>query len=264
MNRPAHENPDRVEPGAGGISPETPAQSSAVAEDTEFRQRLRELQWRLPLPVQSILLRLLGGQYDPYSAWNREKRAIFVHVPRTAGTSLARVAATSRRHIPIARYAASDRAAFRDYFKFAFVRNPWDRLLSAFSIMNEAKTDPKWHRGRLWSLSHLRDFNDFETFVLALEAPKVRRSIMAYWHFRPQLDWLRLPRSSDVCMNFVGHFETLDEDFPRVAKRLDVQEPLPVLNSSDHPPYHDAYSSKMRRIVEELYGADIRAFDYSF
>ena len=87
---------------------------------------------------------------------------------------------------------------------------------------------------------------------------------MAYSHFRPQLDWLTLPRSTKAYVDFVGRFETLAEDFSIVAKRLGLREPLPTGNASEHQPYRDAYSKRMRAIVADLYAADIDAFDYSF
>ncbi|MEO8453816.1 MAG: sulfotransferase family 2 domain-containing protein [Sphingomicrobium sp.] len=187
-----------------------------------------------------------------------------MHIPRTAGTSFALAAGPPKQHVPISRYAAWDRAAFCDYFKFCFVRNPWDRLLSAYSIMRAAKADTRWPNGRLWSRKHLSNYPNFESFVLALQDATVRRPIMAYSHFRPQLDWLTLPRSTKVCVDLVGRFETLEEDFSIIANRLGLREPLPIRNASEHQPYRDAYSRMMRTIVADLYAADIDAFDYSF
>ena len=248
-----------------GASPQSGAMASlSIGEQSPIRTRLRELQWQLPLSVQGPLLRFLGRRYDPYSEWHRRNLSIFVHIPRTAGTSFTLAAGAPKQHVPLSRYAAAHPAAFRDYFKFCFVRNPWDRLLSAFSIMNEAKADTQWPGGQLWSLKNLRDYPDLETFVLALEDAKVRRSIMAYSHFRPQLDWLTLPRSSTICVDFLGRFESLGKDFAVVAKRLGIAVPLPMKNASRHRLYRDAYSRKMRGIVEDLYGNDIRALNYRF
>jgi hypothetical protein len=244
-------------------SPTDPHSFSSV-EDSKLRTQLRELQWQLPLSLQSVLLRFLGPRYDPYSEWHRQKRAIFAHIPRTAGTSFALAAGTPKQHVPMSRYAARDPAAFGDYFKFCFVRNPWDRLLSAFSIMNEAKTETNWPSGTAWARKHLRDYPDFESFVLALRDPRARRSIMAYSHFRPQLDWLTLPRSSKIHADFVGRFERLEDDFSVVTKRPGLEGPLPVRNASAHRLYREVYSRDMRRIVEALYAADIAAFDYAF
>jgi sulfotransferase famil protein len=238
--------------------------SLPIGEESEFRWRLRELQWQLPLSIQGPLLRLLGRRYNPYSEWHRENQAIFVHIPRTAGTSFALAAGPPKQHVPLSRYAVCDPTAFSDYFKFCFVRNPWDRALSAYSIMNAAKADKRWPDGRLWSRKYLSDYPTFEGFVLALQDRTVRAPIMAYPQFRPQLDWLTLPRSTKVEIDFVGRFETLTEDYSIVARRLGLYEPLPTGNASEHQPYREAYSTKMRAIVADLYAADIDAFDYSF
>jgi hypothetical protein len=229
-----------------------------------MRMHLRELQWQLPLRLQSVLLRIVGGRYDPYADWHRCHRAIFVHVPRTAGTSTAMALGAPKPHVPISRYAAFDRAAFAQYYKFAFVRNPWDRLLSAFSDLCAAANRPAWPEGMFWSRAHLSRFANFETFVLALSYPKSRRTIFAHHHFRPQLDWLTLPHSNKGAMDFLGRFESLDEDFATVIHKLGIDETLPVANNSHHSPYREAYSRKMQGIVGDLYEADIRAFGYRF
>lgn len=249
------------------LSQPKPARSTRlpIGEASGFRQRARELQWALPLQLQSVLLRVVGGRYNPYSEWNRRHRAIFVHVPRTGGTSISFALGAPKRHVPVSRYAAFDWAAFNDYFKFALVRNPWDRLLSAFSTLRgEPDKTSRWIQGQLWARTHLSTYRDFESFVLTLEHARVRSRIMGYFHFRPQLDWLTLPYSTAMAVDFVGHFERLPEDFAVIARELGSDAELPVTNDSEHTPYRDAYSRRMRDIVDDLYAADIKQLGYTF
>ncbi len=240
------------------------AQQPKVADAAPARKHLRELQWQLPLQLQAVLLKIIGGRYNPYAEWHLRHRAIFVHVPRTGGTSMSLALGAPKPHVPISRYAAFDRSAFLDFYKFAFVRNPWDRLLSAFSDLRDAANRPAWGEGMLWSRAHLSRFANFENFVVALDNPKLRRTILSHHHFRPQLDWLTLPRSNQCEMDFLGRFETVGEDFATVARKLAIDETLPMMNHSSHTPYREAYSRKMQGIVGDIYEADIRAFGYRF
>lgn len=184
--------------------------NSRDGSHANIRHSLRELQWILPLSIQKALFRAVARGYNPYTDWNKRFQAIFIHVPRTAGTSIASATKASKPHIPISRFIAFEPKLHNRLFKFAFVRNPWDRLLSSFSHMRaKAANDPEW----LATHATLAQFPDFESFVMALEHQGFRRRILSFIHFRRQIDWLTLPYSKKIEVDFVGRFETLVEDY---------------------------------------------------
>lgn len=231
---------------------------------TSIRDRIKELEWHLPVPVQRLLLQGFGRRHNPYTVWNHDHRSIFIHVPRTGGTSLSRALGARHEHFPISRYAGFDRDAFRHYFKFAFVRNPWDRLLSAYVYLRAGIEKPGTFPDKSWAQLHLSRFADFEEFVLALRDPATRRTILRYIHFRPQLNWIRLPSSMRVELDFVGRFETLEQDFQILAERFSVLPTLSKVRQTSHPPYREAFTPVMRDVATALYRADIDAFGYNF
>jgi|SRR5215468_8444806 len=66
-------------------------------------------------------------------------RFIFVHINKTGGTSIEKVfepdadqTNVAFKHARAAFYRREFPEQFRDYFKFAFVRNPWDWLVSRY------------------------------------------------------------------------------------------------------------------------------------
>lgn len=235
-----------------------------ASEARPMRTHIRELQWQLPLHLQRVLLKFIGGRYNPYCEWHRRHRAIFVHIPRTGGTSMAFALGAPKPHIPISRYAAFDRAAFKNYFKFAFVRNPWDRLLSAYTVLRTSDERPNWAEGMQWARTHMPQFQTFESFVLALDDTKTLQRMMTHDFFRLQLDWVTMPHSRGSAVDFLGRFETVAEDFEQVAAKLGIHEQLPMMNHSRHEPYREAYSRKMQKVAAEVYAADIKAFGYKF
>ena len=130
-------------------------------------------------------------------------RCIFVHIPKCAGMSVAQslFGRYVTGHMPLRtyRYIYSSRE-LSAYYKFTFVRNPYDRLVSAFHFMQQGgmhETD------RRWASEHVQGYRDFEAFVLhGLPRPEVRR----YFHFTPQLDFVTLPRHRGPQVDFIGRF----------------------------------------------------------
>ena len=72
---------------------------------------------------------------------NHRYRCIFVHIPRTGGTSVQRFFGTHwQDHKDISRYAEElEPQTFASYYKFALVRNPWDRLVSDYNFQKMKK-----------------------------------------------------------------------------------------------------------------------------
>lgn len=100
-----------------------------------FRLRAKSAEFMLPPKIIRGLAGVLGVS-DPFRPAEHELRAIFIHVPKAAGTSIARALFDEKsKHLALNRYWAFNAAATKAYFKFAFVRNPWDRFQSAFHYL---------------------------------------------------------------------------------------------------------------------------------
>jgi len=233
-----------------------------------YRQDLKNVEFRYGRFVPPYLLARLGIG-SPYLDEDHRYSCIFVHVPKSAGTSL-RAAIYGRKsfHVPAIRYYRFDLAAFASYFKFSFVRNPWSRCYSAYEYLaKRIGADPAFPDHR-WATAVLGDVSDFHAFVYRLEDPRFRRVVRSYIHFRDQLDWISLPvgftGDRRLCMDFVGRYETLGDDYRRLCERLGLDVQLPRLRSSESRDYRQAYDTRMVDIVGHLYRADIEAFGYAF
>ncbi|MBL3568923.1 sulfotransferase family 2 domain-containing protein [Rhodovulum visakhapatnamense] len=201
----------------------------------------------------------------PYIPEILETRLIFVHVPKAAGTSVKTefYGGPGAGHRRIIEFAAHDPGRMRDFFKFSFVRNPWDRLLSAHAYLTDGSKATG--RDRRFAREVMALHPGFEAFVLALEDPGFRRRVMAYDHFRTQAYWLCMPGARDHAMDFLGRFERFDEDMEALRDRLGrPSRPAVRILSSDHPPYRDAYSARMRDIAGDIYARDVALFGYAF
>lgn len=138
----------------------------------------------------------------------------------------------------------------RSYFSFAFVRNPWDRMLSVFCRQDPHMVMSASERGI--DLSRL----SFDEFVdLAGSVTHV--------HLMPQVGFVRDEHGNNL-VDFIGRFEHLEEDFARIASRLRIEARLEWHNRSVHGDYRYYYSDRSRQQVADLYRDDIEAFSYRF
>lgn len=143
---------------------------------------------------------------------------------------------------------------YKDYYKFAFVRNPWDRLVSGWK--NKIDVDKVYCKLNLDPFPHaqLRNFEQFVDYSCELDLNTCDK------HFRLQS---RLIDLNEV--DFIGRFENFDDDFNQVLDTLKLfKTPIPHVNKSNRKPYHQYYSEQTKLKVKKIYQRDIQLFGYNF
>lgn len=132
------------------------------------------------------------------------------------------------------------------YFKFGFVRNPFDRFISTCFFLN---------RGN-------EQFADqADSFMRqALSIPRFRQRVLV----RQQILQLS-DESGEVALDFVGRYETLQQSYDEICERIGIPTTdLARKNPSKHAAYTEYYDDELRGIVGEFYKDDLRVFDYGF
>ena len=110
-------------------------------------------------------------------------------------------------------------------YKFCFVRNPYDRLFSAYTFLKEGGIN---NQDLEFSNSYLQEFANFDEFVFkGLE----KEEIMNWVHFKPQYTFV-CDENDNIVMDFVGKMENLNADFNTVCKHLNIESELQKLNMS--------------------------------
>lgn len=141
---------------------------------------------------------------------------------------------------------------------FGFVRNPWARMVSWWSMIQGLhEKDPShqlFRNQQMWR--DVADYADFEIFVQHGPAGhrKLRKSQVSY-----------LTSKQGRRTDFVGRTETFADDLRAVLARLDLPAvEIPQANRSSHGDYRDYYTDASRKHVAALFRADIAAFGYEF
>ena len=223
-------------------------------------------------------------------------KCVFIHIPKNAGQSIETVFLSALNltwetrfplflrpnhdpslgpprlaHLKAREYVSCGHLSpsqFDSYFKFAFVRNPWDRAVSLYKYIG------------------LRKGLSFKQFV----AERLRGDLWKNWRWfvGPQADFVCHPNGT-VLVDFLGRFENLQADFQHVCRRLHLLQPqLPHVNKSKGPKfslrrvlaslrdtvtgrascspchYSDYYDDETKNIVSELYHQDGHLFGYHF
>lgn len=139
-----------------------------------------------------------------------------------------------------------DPQVWDSYFKFAFVRNPYDRFVSTCFFLNRSVPD--------FSGSALAFMKD------RLQRPRFRQRVLVRPQYRQLID-----ARDEISVDYVGRYETLQESYDTICEQIGVcRTELGRKNTSRHAHYQDYYDEELRGLVAEFYADDLRRFNYSY
>ena len=135
---------------------------------------------------------------------------------------------------------------FAECFKFTFVRNPWDRLVSAFFYLK----NKDMRSNQQWAEKNLSQFQDFNSFVTQWLTPE---NIWSYVFFRPQYQFICL-EGKQPAVDFIGFYENLHPDFDVICDRIKSPARLQEKNCNAlrDRDFREYYTDETRDIVAKL------------
>lgn len=185
-------------------------------------------------------------------------KTIFIHIPKTAGISIVLSlyggnVSMSHTRLRMFRLLLTGEE-FDSFYKFAFVRHPLDRLVSAFNFLKGGGLTPE---DRAFAEAHLSRYDDFPGFVRGWLSPA---NAYAYVHFVPQHDFVMFRGKLGV--DYLGRFETLGEDYEHIRRATGIGEPLKQYNVRNRGKARPELAPDVRRIIEKVYEKDFELFGY--
>jgi hypothetical protein len=223
-----------------------------------FREKVKEYQ---EYQGYQKLRRQSGHVYQCFDT----TQSIFVHIPKAGGISIIKSLYGEQAdgfghptHLRFLKLFGKKR--FKTYYKFTFVRNPWDRLHSAYGFLKKGGIN---HLDKKFSDEIMSEIKTFEEFVMQW---LTEERVNSWVHFLPQYTFVT-NADGELVLDFVGRFENFANDFKTISKHIGVDQPLIHLNKTKDKKthsYRDVYTEAMKDKVGELYKKDIDLFNYEF
>ncbi len=211
------------------------------------------------------------GAYQPrHFIVAREKKVIYLEMPKVANTSIKAsiFKYDSKEDVPVIHILASENMICtvgnteQDYFKFTFVRNPFERLVSCYE--SKYKSDRKFlgkSKEHLWFdyylFGYIKEDKGFDTFVRKISIIPDR---LKDFHFIPQYNII-YDKKGKCMVDYVGKLENMDRAYQRLKEKYDFGD-LPYMNQSGKKAWMDYYSKETAKIVYRMYRKDIEKFGY--
>lgn len=196
---------------------------------------------------------------------------IFVHIPRTGGTSIENAIWPGERTDAdlwmgfISRYRNKyqtgglqhllatqirqevGEGVFQSYFKFSFVRNPWDKAVSQYMLTSRRK-----------------DLQDY----IGMRAGDPFKRYLELIPRREHVQWMPQHRfiydeSGRRLIDCLGRFEQLERDAAGVFSHIGLAGTLPHAHATRREPLEAYYDSEAAGMVAEFYAQDVELFGYS-
>ena len=130
------------------------------------------------------------------------------------------------------------------YFKFAFERNPWDKVVSFFfwnfrTVLPSVSEQEKRKRFRIWLHRNTDKVRDYSAYTIG----------------------------GDLAVDFLGQYEYLNRDYRHVLSRVGLPyESLPKLKGGARKDkaYRKYFTKSLKDLVGDVYADEIRLLGYTF
>ncbi len=201
-------------------------------------------------------------------------KTIFFHIGKAAGSSVEKLLDENRYDSNIPNYevffgyepseniylqhaSASfiyenlENEIFNSYYKFAVVRNPYERLVSVYHYLID---------------QHTKRFGSFEAYINELPKMLSNNSLKNGSHHLAQISYTHI--NNELICDHIAHFESLPESIQPVIDKLNLAKGLGKYNVGRYynwqtKPVSDYYTDEMIDIVTTLFADDFSNFAYS-
>jgi hypothetical protein len=189
----------------------------------------------------------------------RKRKMVFIHIPKAGGTSVAHALFGKRA----GHFYANEIADFmgdvdyKDIFSFTIVRNPFDRLVSAYHFARQGGSKEGAIKFNETYQSELfQSFHAFVTQWLVFQDPLSIEIV-----FRPQYLFITDDGQQQM-VNYIGKLEEIKESLRIVKQATGIGFPDEWKNRSSHVDFKTYYNAELEELVYRYYKRDFELLGY--
>lgn len=153
-------------------------------------------------------------------------------------------------------YLNQSKLYFDSAFKFAFIRNPFDWVVSLYEFIRKNESHENYEEIKSMTFD---EFCMWNVKMVHEQKENNNGSIN-------NLSGFLLDDDGKLIVDFVGRMENYDNDMRFILGKLGMNiNEIPKINVSERKPdYRDYYNDFSRSIIEEGFADDLKYFNYSF
>ena len=189
---------------------------------------------------------------------SHEHKFIFLHFPKTGGTSIefffSGKVEPRPKHLDAAGWEINAPSEWAQYFKFTVIRNPWDRAVSQWCFQKQRAGNA--YKKTFKQFVRVPTGIPLQPHLWFLSPPRYREKDQIISYVESNID-------------FILRYENLQDDFNKLCDRLSIpRATLPRKYSSSsvrqNKPYQDYYDEQTQELIARIYDLDINYFNYEF
>ena len=206
-----------------------------------------------------------------------DKRILFIHIPKTAGTYLRKNLKESfktewdqeaePKHVPLVdlyKRCKDEDIDTSKLYTISLVRNPWSKLYSTWKFFGQLQykeyfsgdidIDKDFNKWIKWSYSDEYDRN------------RIRKGLNLWRYvFNNQLNWFKSADNEDYKVDRIIKMEDLDDEIVPLAREVGMKRVFRGRENAQRydTPYTQVYNQESIDLVAKHFAEDITKFDYS-
>lgn len=189
--------------------------------------------------------RYTADRYNVYSS--DEKKFVWIRVFKVASSTLFHYLKKDVSDLVQSRPKRLPNK-FNHYYKFSFVRNPWDRVVSCYFNKVVTKKAPDFKE------CFDKDFDFFVDFINHLDVARTNS------HLKLQTKLIPVDQ-----LDFIGKMDNFAHDLNYVCDVIGINcGEIPHKHKTEHAHYSFYYTPRTKEIIAKKYQEDIETFGFTF